>query len=56
MIVNCNANVILSNYDTEVYDKVLTPHPKWRKIYFDTFTAVGGSDENARLECLWLNY
>jgi len=49
LIANINANVIISGYDNELYNKHLE---KWNKSLKISIDEAG----NKRTECLWFNY
>lgn len=55
-IVNAQAKVIVSNYDSDVYNEILSPENGWSKKEIPTTTSVGGKKNNRRLEVLWYNY
>lgn len=47
------AKIMISNYDIELYQNYLSD---WNKVYFNTYTSVGGKSGNRRVEVLWKNY
>ena len=55
-ISKSKAKFLISNYDTDVYNRYLTDKKGWTKKTIDTVTGVGGKKNNKRTECLWYNY
>ncbi|MBU3101918.1 MULTISPECIES: DNA adenine methylase [Clostridium] len=48
--------MLVSNYNTELYNKYLNADNGWRSVQVDTTTGVGGIKGNGRMEVLWYNY
>lgn len=55
-IYKAKCKILISNYDTELYNKYLSEKNGWRKVEFQTTTSVGGKKDNKRIEVLWYNY
>ena len=47
------AKIMISNYDVDLYNDYLIG---WKKTYYETYTSVGGTKGNKRVEVLWQNY
>lgn len=56
VIYKAKCKLLVSNYDTELYNKYLNKENGWNRIEFETKTSVGGKKDNKRTEVLWYNY
>lgn len=56
VIYKAKCKILISNYDTELYNKYLNENNGWRRIEVPTKTSVGGKEDNERTEVLWYNY
>lgn len=56
MIYQCKCRMVVSNYDSELYNRYLSEENGWKKLEISTKTSVGGKKDNKRVEVLWFNY
>lgn len=56
MICHAKCRMVVSNYDSELYNKYLSEENGWKKPEIPTKTSVGGKKGNKRVEVLWFNY
>ncbi len=55
-IQKARCRVLVSNYDSPLYNKYLNENTGWRKETFETFTSVGSKKDSKRTEAIWYNY
>ena len=56
MFYDCKCRMVVSNYDSELYNRYLSEENGWKKLEIPTKTSVGGKKGNNRVEVLWFNY
>ncbi len=55
-IRTARCRVLVSNYDSLLYNKNLNENTGWKKETFETFTGAGSKKNIKRTEAIWYNY